>query len=173
LVVVTLGLLMSSVAVGCGGSSSTSTPVSRSSSARGTPSATETTTSATAATVDVCQLFPKADAETVAGTPLDPGEQGNPLSPSCTYNGPTTGPTAQVSIYVGDGAKKTFDVDHSLGHTFTPAPGVTADEAWEEENAIFFRKGATWVQISLVRLNDPSENRAPLEQAAQKVASRL
>jgi hypothetical protein len=50
---------------------------------------------------------------------------------------------------------------------------VTADEAWEEDSAIFFRKGATWVQIGIVLLNDPAENRQPLEQAAQKLASRI
>jgi hypothetical protein len=176
LVIVLLGSLASSVAVGCGGSSSSSTKTRTSSSAAANSASTETestTASAAATTLDVCQLFPKTDAETLARTPLGAGEVGNPQNPSCTYNGPTSGPTAQVSVYVGDGAKKTYDVDQGLGHTFTPAPGVTAEEAWEEENAIFFRKGQTWAQISLVLLNDPLENRAPLEQAAQKLASRL
>jgi hypothetical protein len=176
LVVVGLGLLVPAIVLGCGGSSSSSTPsrALSSTAANATSTATESTsTPATAATVDVCQLFPKQDAEALVHTPLNPGEAGNPLNPSCTYNGPTSGPTAQVTIYIGDGAKKTYDLDHELGHTFTPASGVTADEAWEEDNAIFFRKGTTWVQISLVLLNDASENRAPLEQAAQKLASRL
>jgi Protein of unknown function (DUF3558) len=175
-IIAAVGLLLGALAGACGSSSSTSTRVSSSSSvASNTSSSAAQTTesSATQATVDACALLPKADAEAVAGTPLDPGEAGNPSNPSCTYNTPSSGPTAQVTIYVGDGAKKTYDIDQSLMHTFMPAPAVTADESWEEDNAIFFRKGSTWVQISLVRLNDPSENRMPLEQAAQKVASRL
>jgi hypothetical protein len=167
-------VLPAAVAIGCG--ASTSSTASSGTSAAVTSSAsdsTETSTATTQATLDVCKLFPQADAEALVRTPLNPGEPGNLQNPSCTYNGPTSGPTAQVSVYIGDGAKKTYDVDKGLGHTFTAVQGVTADEAWEEDSAIFFRKGATWVQIGIVLLNDPAENRQPLEQAAQKLASRI
>jgi hypothetical protein len=170
-VIAQLGLMGCAVAaVGCGGSSngvSNSTPATA--SATSTPAASTTP----AGPLDVCLLFPQTDAETLVGTPLDPGQAGNPTNPSCTYNGPTSGPTAQVTVYVGDGAKKTYDIDKSLGHAFNMAPGVTADEAWEEDDAIFFRKGSTWAQIAMVLLNDPSQNRVPLEQAAQTLVSRL
>jgi hypothetical protein len=38
---------------------------------------------------------------------------------------------------------------------------------------VFSRKGSVWVSIALVRLNDPAENRAPLEQLARTAASRM
>lgn len=123
--------------------------------------------------IEVCKLLPREDAEAIAGTPLDPGVEGPAHSPQCNYTGPVTGPVAQVEIYVGDGAKKILDIDRDdLKHPFAAVPGI-ADEAHEEENAIFLRKGTTWVAIRLVRLNDPAENRAPLRAAATKVAGRL
>jgi len=134
------------------------------------------TTEAAPPTVDACELLTLADAQTLAGTPLDPGVAGTPQNPpqnpQCTYTGPPTGPTAQVEIYVGDGAKKFYDIDVELAHEFTPVPGI-ADEAHVEENAIFFRKGTTWVGLHLVLLNDPAVNRAPLESLARTIAARL
>jgi hypothetical protein len=124
------------------------------------------------ATIDACALLPKAEAEIVAGTPLGDGVAGNALDPSCVYTGPTTGPLGQVSIFTGPGAKKTYDIDVELKHVFAPVAGI-GDEAYEEPNAIFFRKGTTWVAIELVRLNDPAENRVPLEDAAKKAVARL
>jgi hypothetical protein len=122
--------------------------------------------------IDACALLPLAEAEVVAGTPLQAGVAGNPDSPSCTYTGPVDGPTAQVEVYAGDGAKKIYDIDVELAHTFTPVSGL-GDEAYEEENAIFVRSGTTWVAIRLVLLNDPAQNVAPLENAARAAAGRL
>ena len=125
-----------------------------------------------AAPLDACQLVTKSDAETVAGTPLNEGQPGNPLSPSCVYTAPVSGPLGQVSIYIGDGAKKTYDIDVELKHEFTPVPNI-GDEAYEESDAIFFRKGIIWVALELARLNDSAENRIPLETLAKKVAAQL
>jgi hypothetical protein len=38
---------------------------------------------------------------------------------------------------------------------------------------VFLNKSGTWVSVRLVRLNDPAENRKPLEDAARTVAGRL
>ncbi|MCP2329269.1 hypothetical protein HDA40_007776 [Hamadaea flava] len=118
---------------------------------------------------DPCKLLPKADAEKLARTPLD-----EPVASegSCTYTGPVTGPTAQVEVYVGDGAKKMLDIDRDLQHSFTPVTGA-GDEGFLEDGAVFFRKGETWVAIRLVLLNDPAANRVPLETAARAAAGRL
>jgi hypothetical protein len=137
----------------------------------GTPSATATA-AATLVAIDACQVVTRADAEALARTALNPGQPGNPVEPSCTYTGPVTGPVAQVQVFIGDGAKKTLDIDRALRHHFTRVTGI-ADEAVEEANAIFLRKGTLWVALELVRLNDPAANRLPLEKLARLVATRL
>jgi hypothetical protein len=135
-----------------------------------TTTAPGTTAPAKAAVPAACDLVTQAEAETLAGTPLDP-----PLAvkETCTYTGPVTGPTAQVEVFVGDGAKKFYDTDRdTLQHEFTPVPGV-GDEAYVEENTIFLQKNGTWVSIRLVLLNDPAENKVPLETLAKTVADRI
>jgi hypothetical protein len=119
--------------------------------------------------VDVCPMFSKAEAEKLAGTPLGKGEA---ASGSCIYNSPPTGPTAQVSVFVGAGAKQTLDTDRGLDHKFETIPGV-GEEAYLEETTIFVRVGQTWGEISLVRFNDTAANRKPLIAAATLLASRM
>ena len=123
-------------------------------------------------TIDPCQVVTKADAEAVARTSMLAGVPGIPDEPSCVYNGPVTGPLAQVSVYIGPGAKKTLDVDRALKHRFIRVSGI-ADEVVEETNAIFLRKGTLWVALELVRLNDPATNRRPLERLAKTIVPRL
>lgn len=124
--------------------------------------------------IDPCSLVTQDEVDAVGGTPLDPGiPAGEPSPYTCMWSGPVTGPVAQVEIYLGDNAKKILDIDRdTLEHEFTAVPEV-ADEAWLEENAIFFRKGTLWVAVRLVRLNDPAENVAALTQVAQRIADRL
>ncbi|MEU4819075.1 MULTISPECIES: hypothetical protein [Micromonospora] len=116
-----------------------------------------------------CALVSKDDAERLAGTPLDePVVAGQ----SCTYTGPVSGPTAQVEVFVGEGAKKYLDIERQLGHEIRELAG-TADEALLTAEAFFLRRGELWVAVRLVRLNDPQENRAPLERLARTVAGRM
>lgn len=137
------------------------------------PPTAEVATSASPKAYEMCKLLPQEEAEAIAGTRLDPGLEGPAHSPGCVYTGPTSGPVAQVEIYLGDGAKKFLDIDRDvLKHEFTEVPGI-GDEAHEEGNAIFFRKDTTWVVIRLVRLNDPAENRDLLRDAAKTVGSRI
>ena len=133
------------------------------------PSATPAA-SASAALPDPCQLVTHADAEVIAGSPLQDAVEGNANNPSCTYTAAPTSPTAQVQIYLGDGAKKFYDIDVTLGHTFTDVSGL-GDEAHAETNAIFFRKAALWVGITVLDHKTPEENAMALELAARKVAS--
>jgi hypothetical protein len=86
----------------------------------------------------------------------------------------TTGPTAQVNVYIGDGAKKTLDIDRGLNHVFTPVSGI-GDECVEETGGIFFRKGDVWAQISIVVLSDKTwdDLRPGMEQLAKKVVGQL
>lgn len=121
------------------------------------------------AAVDPCALVSKAEAERLAGTAL---EDAKPVRDSCTYSGPVTGPTAQVEVYVGDGAKKYLDIERDLGHELRPLAGV-GDEAYASFEAVFVNRAGRWVTVRLVRLNDPAENRKPLEALARTVAGRL
>jgi hypothetical protein len=127
-----------------------------------------------AGNADPCVIVTLEDAETLAGTPLDPGVGSPPENDtrSCTYTGPVTGPTAQVEFYVGPGAKKALGVDRDLGHTITAVAGL-GDEAYAEDDSIFWRQFGTWYWIRLVLLNDPAENVQPLETLARKVAAKL
>ncbi len=118
---------------------------------------------------DPCSLLTKHDAEKLAGTML---EDAVPVAQTCSYTGPVSGPTAQVEVYVGDGAKKMLDIDRDLGHAFTAVPGIGA-QAHLEDGAVFFLHKGVWVAIRLVRLDDPAIFRGPLEEAARIAAGRM
>ncbi|MEV6812346.1 hypothetical protein [Micromonospora sp. NPDC051296] len=122
-----------------------------------------------ASKVDACALVAKKDAEALAGTPL---EDAVPGGESCSYTGPVSGPTAQVEIYVGDGAKKILDIDRELNHEFETLSGI-GDEAYLEDGAVFVNASGVWVAIRLVRLEDPAMFRKPLTELARTVAGRL
>jgi hypothetical protein len=121
------------------------------------------------AAVDPCTLVTRADAETLAATKLDPATK---INQTCTYNGPVTGPTAQVQVFVGPGSKKQLDIEKELGHPLRKLTGV-GDEAYAAEASVFIRKGTLWASVELVRLNEPAENVDRLAQVAKTVAGRL
>jgi hypothetical protein len=129
----------------------------------------EASVAATPAAPDPCSLVSKQDAERLARTRLN---DARPAAEACTYTGPVTGPTAQVEVYVGDGAKKFLDIERELKHELRPLPGV-GDEAYASFEAVFVNKSGLWVTVRLVRLNDPTENRKPLEDLARTVATRI
>jgi hypothetical protein len=161
-------VLAGAALVGCG--SQDSPAPSSLPTAAVTDDASQPTVAAPAAEPDPCLLLPKAEAEALAGTPL---EDAVPSPHACSYTGPVSGPVAQVEVYVGDGAKKMLDIDRdTLAHPFTEVPGV-GEEALAEDGVIFFRKGGVWVAIRLVRLNDPAENVEPLITAARSAAGRM
>ncbi|MET7876263.1 hypothetical protein [Micromonospora profundi] len=122
--------------------------------------------------IDACALVTKGEAEKLAGTPLqDPLEKPEDRD-TCTYTGAPSGPTAQVEVYVGDGAKKFLDIDRELGHKFTAISGA-GDEAYAEDGTVFVSKGGVWACIRLVRSEDPATYRTALETAARTAAGRL
>ncbi|MFF3855879.1 hypothetical protein [Micromonospora sp. NPDC002575] len=118
---------------------------------------------------DPCALVRKPEAEKLAGLGLDDGK---PVGDTCTYTAPVDGPTAQVEVFVGDGAKKYLDIERTLGHETRALPGV-GDEAYATADSFFVNASGRWVAVRLVRLNDPEENRRPLESLARTVAARL
>jgi hypothetical protein len=129
--------------------------------------------SPTAVAIDACSALDQQTAEAIAGTPLLPALGGAGPSPACQYPGPPDGPEALVSLFTGDSAKGTYDTDRALNHHFRAVAGI-GDEAWlEDDNIIFFRKGATWYVIELVRLNNPRDNDQRLIDGARTVASRV
>jgi hypothetical protein len=124
------------------------------------------TATAGGALPDPCALLSRAEVTTLVGTPMPAGvASGSAGVPTmCQFTGPTSGPTAQVEVFVGDGAKKMLDVDRGLGHTFVQVPGI-GDETWQEDDNIFVRKAGTWVAINLVLLNSPAANAKPMRSA--------
>lgn len=108
-----------------------------------------------------CLLVTKAEAVALANRNLQDGvpsgdEKGVPTL--CQYTAPPDTPgVGQVSVFVGDGALKSLQIDRdTLGHTFTKPAGI-GEEAWLEDGKIFARKGSTWVSIELVTLDaDPA-----------------
>lgn len=123
-------------------------------------------------TPDPCKLLTRAEATKLAGVQLPVGQDSGDPPSMCQFTAPSTGPTAQVEVFVGDGAKKMLDIDRGLGHKFAPVPGV-GDEAYEEDFNVFVRKGTVWSAIDLVRLEDAAQFRDALRTAASEIAGRL
>ncbi len=119
--------------------------------------------------VDVCAMFSKAEAEKLAGMKLGAGVA---APGTCSYTSAPSGATAQVSVFIGDGAKQTLDTDRNLEHVFETLKGV-GEEAYLENSTIFVRVGQTWGEISLLRFNEDAANRTPLIAAATRLASRM
>jgi hypothetical protein len=125
--------------------------------------------------IDPCKLLTQAEATTLAGVKLNAAVEAGAAGTQtlCQYTSDPSGPTAQVEIITGDGAKKELDIDRdTLKHEFTSVPGI-GDEADQEDGNIFIRKGDNWVDINLVKLNDPAQNVQPMQTAAKIIASRL
>jgi hypothetical protein len=124
---------------------------------------------------DPCKLLPLADATTLAGTKLNaPTEDGAAgTQTACQYDGPTSGPEAQVDVFVGDGAKQQLHIDKdNLHHAFTSIPGI-GEECQQEDNFVFVHKDGLWASINLVLLDDPKQNVTRLTAAARTLAANM
>ncbi|WP_230204819.1 DUF3558 domain-containing protein [Parafrankia elaeagni] len=130
-------------------------------------------TAATAAssdgTANPCGIISRAEAEQLAGTPLAGAEA---VDETCTYVAPPDGPTAQVEVRVGETAQNYYAAERDTGHQLQPLPGV-GDETFVGDYAVFVTEDGFSVSVSLVRSNDPAENRGSLEDLARTVAGRL
>lgn len=123
--------------------------------------------------IDACGLLSRAEAEKIAATKLvTGGSYSNDDSATCRYTGPTSGPTAQVEVIVGDGAKKLLDIDRELGHRFSVVSNV-GDECLLEDFIVFVRKDGVWAALNLVRLDDPRKYDKALTKGAQLIIDRL
>jgi hypothetical protein len=160
----------------CGGSSHHSSSVAAPAvTAEPATDAPTTTTAAPAAPPDPCKLVSQSQAAALVQTPVQAAvEAGSPPDQLCQYTGPSTGPVAQVEIFVGDGAKKSLDIDRdNLHHTFTTPSGI-GDEAYLEDDNIFFRKGETWLQINVVDLDTPADQiQTGLQTMAKQIVAEL
>jgi hypothetical protein len=178
------GLALAAALTGCSAAAAPSPAPSAPPAAMDTPQPTDAavaspsdaaaaTDSPSPAPVDACAVITMPEAAKVTGGKLgDPVPEGDPVT-RCVWTAPPTGEVAQLEIDLGDGAKKSYDIDNSvLKHAFTAVAGL-GDEAYAEDDAIFFRKGDTWVAIHLVRLNDASANAANLLALAKAVAARV
>ena len=195
LTVIPLVLLAGGLAA-CGGSSTKSAPVtvtttvtvtatptdsaasdlSSTDSGGADPSSSSSAVSADAGP-DACSLLTQAQANAVASTPLMKGTGAGKSSAGafvmCQWTGQPNGPTAELEVYVGDGAKQQLHIDRdNLQHKFTSVPGI-GDECLQEDGYIFAQKNGLWVSIHLVRLNDAAQNVIPMQTGMKLVASKL
>ena len=152
----------------------TTTAATKAPTEPGTTAPSTETTSAPAATVpQACDLVPQAKAETVMGTKMQAGVPvADPGVNNCTYAGDPNGPTAQLEVYASEGAKNIYDDDVTLQHVFTDVPGL-GDESHEEDFALFFRKGATWVALRVSSLDDWSTFKPRVEALAKEIATQI
>ena len=158
-------------------SSGSSKASSTTTAATSPPAAGTTATTAPAATAppDPCSLVSKAQAEKVVSVTLQPAvKAGSGDDVLCQYTSAPTGPTAQVEVFVGAGAKKNLDIDKdNLGHAFTKLTGV-GDEAWLEADNVFLRKGTVWVGVNVVALDaPPAQVQTQLTALAKTIAGEL
>jgi len=170
-----LSILVLLGACGGGGSHSSAAVVTVASSAPASTDQPTTTAAAAKPPPDPCSLVTQSEAEALAQTPLQPAvNAGAPPDQLCQYTGPPSGPTAQVEIFVGDGAKKSLDIDRdALHHDFTTLTGI-GDEAYLEADNVFLRKGDVWAQVNVVLLDvAPDQVQSGLKTMAQKIASEL
>lgn len=141
--------------------------------AASTTKAPATTAAASGTPPDPCTLVTKADAEAAAATALQAGTPaGAAEDASCTFSGDPSGPTAQIEVHIGPGAKKYLDIDRQLGHDIVAEPGL-GDEGYVEDFTVFARKGRTWVAITLVRLDDFEPYRPKLLALAKLILAKL
>jgi hypothetical protein len=141
------------------------------------PSSGVPTRSAPAAQPDACSLLTRNEAEALADTklmaPVGAGPAGSGGNTLCEFTGPTTGPVAQVEVYIGDGAKKQLDIERdNLKHAFTSVAGI-GDQCVQEDDFIFVEKNGEWASIHLVLLNDPQQNVKRLQTAIKQLTDRL
>lgn len=124
-----------------------------------------------------CALVTKAEAQKLIGMGLQDGVLAGQETdaPSCTYTGPPTGPTAQVEVHTGAGAKKYYDLQRDgLSHQMQAEAGI-GDEAWidKDDMSIFVRKGDVWFVIHLVVLDDVEKFIPGLRTAAKAAVARI
>jgi hypothetical protein len=159
----------------CGGATKTASPPTTNQPAPTTAATTAATTStAAAAALNSCTLLPQAKAEQLMGTKLQAGvHQATADVDTCLYAGDPSGPTAQVQLFLGAGAKKYYDDESvTLQHQFTDVAGI-GDEAHEEDFALFFRKGATWVALAVTSLDDWTIFKPRVEALAKDIAAQV
>jgi hypothetical protein len=165
---------LAALGAGCGGSShSNSAPPPSSSDAATSTTAADTTTT-TVALPKACDVITKQQADAAIGLTLQaPVAGGAEDTTSCTMTAPPTGPVGQVEVYIGPGAKKYYDVDKTIGHTFTTVPNL-GDESQLEPGSLFFRKGDNWVAVRITSLDDSdAQVRAGLLALAKAIDAKL
>jgi hypothetical protein len=143
----------------------------------GAASPSDSTADPGPAAVDPCKLVTKDEAQKLIGTTLQDGVEAGQGSdaPSCTYSGDPNGPTAQVEVHTGAGAKKYYDLQRdALAHQMTAEAGI-GDEAWidKDDMSIFVRKGDTWFVIHMVSLDDVEKFIPGLKEAATTAVGRI
>ena len=129
-----------------GGSSSL--PPCCCSSARSASSGAPRPRTSTKVLPKACTLLTQEEAEKLATIPLQaPVQTGDDF---CEWDSPPEGGVAQVEVFIESEKPNALELDRDK---VTPYAGL-GDEAYEEEGYIFARKGAVWIEVHLLILDD-------------------
>ncbi|MGH9162809.1 MAG: DUF3558 domain-containing protein [Vicinamibacteraceae bacterium] len=119
---------------------------------------------------DPCALVTKADAEKLAGEPMQDAGRG---PQTCAY-GPPEGGLPRVEVYVGDPSQRYLTIEQSQGRKFRTLSGA-GDEAFVSDATalLFIKKSDLLVAVRYVTLSDEAEYRKRFEDLARVIAGRI
>lgn len=124
--------------------------------------------------IDPCALLTRDEAEAIVRARLLDARQDNLGSdrPSCTYGADPAGTTAQVQIFVGDGADSLIAVNRRLGGDNIEVEEL-GDGAFLRHTTLHFHVEGVPVVLSVVRLVDAKTLHPAMISAARTIAERI
>lgn len=124
--------------------------------------------------IDPCALLTREEAETIVRTRLLDARPANVGGdrPSCTYGADPAGTTAQVQVFVGDGAESLIAVNRGLGGDNIEV-GELGDGAFLRHTTLHFHAAGVPVVLSVVRLVDAKTLHPAMIAAARTIAGRM
>jgi hypothetical protein len=124
--------------------------------------------------LDPCALITRQEAEAIVRAPLLEAVQYNlgTERPSCTYGAVPSGPTAQVQIYVGEGAESLIALHRRLGGEIVELEEL-GEGAFLRHTTLHYQPSGVPIVISVVRLVDATTLHPAMITAARVVAERM
>lgn len=124
--------------------------------------------------LDPCALLTRDEAETIVRARLLDARPNNVGSdrPSCTYGADPAGTTAQVQLFVGDGAESLIAVNRRLGGDNIEVEEL-GDGAFLRHTTLHFHAAGLPVVLSVVRLVEAKTLHPAMIAAAQSIVQRM
>lgn len=124
--------------------------------------------------IDPCTLVTREEAEAIVRASLLEARPANLGSerPSCTYGADPAGTTAQVQIFLGEGAESLIATHRRLGGDLIEVEEL-GDGAFLRHSTLHFHSAGIPVVLSVVRLVDAKTLHAPMIDAARTIVQRI